>query len=65
MTADKEAVKSGTSTVVVTCSVTELDTAGVTISWYDGGSDPLDSGITREYSARKFQGQCPQVNNFT
>ena len=58
MTADKGVIKDGTpsTTVVLTCSVTGLETAGATISWYDGGSDALTSGIQREYSVRKFQG---------
>ena len=58
VTADKGVIKEGTPSTAVTlsCSVTGLETAGATISWWDGGTDALDSGITGEYSARKFQG---------
>ena len=58
---DKE-VKTGTETTL-TCSLTGLG-AAVTIAWWEGGNKALaDSG--GECSARKSQGRCLHVNDFT
>ena len=57
MTADKGVIKSGTPStpVVLTCSVTGLETAGATISWWHDNAE-ITSDVARKYSARKFQG---------